>query len=73
VDNACLDEAFKRQRLLVESRRHQAARRMEPGEARTAAFSESRKKIDFTDATIQHHAIESPREAAVVPLRTPRL
>jgi len=46
---------------------------MEPGEARTAAFSESRKKIDFTDATIQHHAIESPREAAVVPLRTPRL
>ena len=56
MDNACLDEAFKRQRLLVESRRYQAARRMESGEARRAAFSGSRKKVGFTDAAIQHHA-----------------
>jgi len=58
VYNACLDEAFKRQRLLVENRRYQAARRMKPGEAWTVAFSESRKKVGFTDYAIQHHAVE---------------
>lgn len=59
IYNACLGEAMKRMRLVGESRAYQRARRLPKGsDERTRAFAKARRACEFTDAAMQHYAIE---------------
>ena len=63
VYNACLGEALRRARLLLERRAYREARRMPQGEGRKEAFHDVRKAVEFTDAALQRYAVRLRQRA----------
>ena len=59
--NACLGEAVKRVRLVQQSRSWQEAQKAKDKESRSALVREACSKHGFTDAALQHCAVEMRR------------
>jgi hypothetical protein len=56
--NACIGEALKRLALIKQSKEYQRIIKLEKGRERTQKFKELNKKFGFTDADLQHYAVE---------------
>lgn len=59
--NACLGEAMRRIRLIRQSRLWQKAWKAEDKELRNVLIREACSRYGFTDAALQHHAVEIRR------------
>lgn len=63
VYNACLGEALRRAKLLLERRAYREAQRLPKGEARTEVFRAVRQSVAFTDAALQRYAVRLRQRA----------
>ncbi|GAW93485.1 zinc ribbon domain-containing protein [Calderihabitans maritimus] len=59
--NACLGEAMKRVRLVRQSKLWQQAQKEPDRKQKKSLFREARSKYGFTDAAMQHYAVEIRR------------